>query len=298
MADLERIPSEERLPDIAGLESRSLLAVPVRMGEEPIGSLCLFDTVERDFTMEERELLIMLARAIGIEEDRFHHEESLRDFIDIAGHELRHPITIMKGYSLILKEQGDKVDEGTKDVILNIIDHGADRLDNLVGGLLDISRIERGKFEVKREMHSLGPIIARAIEEMGACGFSNDFASRLPGDLKPCRVDEEKFSELMVILLENAVKYSPSGSLIEVELGEDQECVIVSVLDRGMGVSEEDREHIFDRFFQVEEVAHHSTPGMGMGLYIARNIAEAHGGRIWCEPRPGGGSVFRFTISR
>jgi PAS domain S-box-containing protein len=295
--DLERIPPAERHPDIDGLGLRSLLAVPVKMEEDLFGSLCLFDRVERDFTMEERELLMMLARAIGIEEDRFHHEENLRDFIDIASHELRHPITIMKGYSLILKEQGDLIDESNRDVILSIIDHGADRLDNLIGGLLDISRIERGKFEVKRRNQSIVPLVERSVEEMGVRGFNNEFAGRIPGGLGLYRVDEEKFAELMVILLENAVKYSSAGSVIEVEVEETGEGVLVSVLDRGMGVSEEDREHVFDRFFQVEEVTHHSTPGMGMGLYIARNIVEAHGGRIWCEPREGGGSAFRFTIS-
>ena len=112
-------------------------------------------------------------------------------------------------------------------------------------------------------------------------------------------MDGEKIVQLMVILLENAVKYSPSGDPIEVEVeaeAGEQGAALVSVKDRGIGVAEPDRERVFDRFFQVEDVLHHSTPGMGMGLYIARNIVEAHGGRIWCEAREGGGSAFRFTL--
>ena len=184
--DLTLSPPANRHPDVARLGLRSLLSVAVKAEQDLLGSLCLFSATERAFTTEERELLMMLARAIAIEEERFRHEESLRDFIDIASHELRHPITIMKGYSLILKERGEKLDEGTREVILDIIDHGADRLDNLVGGLLDISRIERGKFEVRPEAQSVVPLIERAIQEMGARGFSNDFTRGVSGKLGKC----------------------------------------------------------------------------------------------------------------
>jgi PAS domain S-box-containing protein len=276
----------------------SFLGYPVGLGIQTIGCLCLFDDAGRYFSDQDQETAGTLARALSIEEERLAREENLKDFIDIASHELRHPITVLKGYSNLLRTQRDKMDDATQDITLEIIDHGSDRLDSLVEGLLDISRIERGRFEVRREPQSLDPLIERSIDEMGARGFNNVFSSRFSSNLEECSVDGEKFVQLMVILMENAQKYSPSGSPIEVEAGETEGGLLVSVLDRGMGISEEHRELIFSRFFQVEEVAHHSTPGMGMGLYIARNIVEAHGGRIWCEAREGGGSVFHFIIPR
>ncbi len=274
----------------------SFLGYPVELGSRTIGCLCLFDETGRHFSDQERATAGTLARALSIEEERLAREENLKDFIDVASHELRHPITILKGYSALLRGQRDKIDATTQDIFLEIIEHGSDRLNALVNGLLAISGIERGRFEVRREIRSLVPLIERSVDEMGVRGFNNDFTSRISGDLEECSVDGEKFVQLMVILMENAVKYSPSGSPIEVEAGVTEEGVLVSVLDRGMGITEDNLERIFDRFFQEEEVAHHSKPGMGMGLYIARNIVEAHGGRIWCEARLGGGSIFRFTI--
>ncbi len=109
-------------------------------------------------------------------------------------------------------------------------------------------------------------------------------------------LDPDKFVRLMVILLDNAVKYSPRGSSVDICLGQSGSEALVSVLDRGAGIPERERSRIFDRFYQSEEVLHHSTPGLGLGLYIAKRIVEAHGGRIWCEAREGGGSVFRFTM--
>jgi PAS domain S-box-containing protein len=273
----------------------SFLGYPVRLRGRTIGCLCLFDGEGRQFSLQEQDIAGTLARVLSIEEERLAREENLKDFIDIASHELRHPITIMKGYSLILKEHGEDIDEGTRDVILNVIDHGADRLDTLVEGLLDISRIERGKFKVKREMQPLTPLIERALEEIRMRGFETEFINS-SNDLGDYRIDGEKIVQLLVILLENAVKYSPSGTPVELGAVEEDGEAMISVLDRGIGIPDKYGERVFERFFQVEEVAHHSTPGMGMGLYIARSIMEAHGGRIWYEPRDGGGSVFRFAI--
>ncbi len=154
--------------------------------------------------------------------------------------------------------------------------------------MLDISRIERGRFEVKRETQPLSPLIGRALEEIRMRGFETEFINNVASDLGNYRIDGEKFVQLLVILLENAVKYSSSSSPVEIGAVTEDGEILVSVLDRGIGIPEKFDERIFERFFQVEEVAHHSTPGMGMGLYIAKNIAEAHGGRIWYEPREAG----------
>lgn len=286
-------PGEEHA---GGVSLPISLSYPVSREGRTIGRLRFLFEAREEFDQEDIEIAGMLARALSVEEERYKQEEDLRDFVDIASHELRHPITVMKGYALTLRDRKELIDEGTRDVILDIINHGADRLNELVTGLLDISHIERGKFKIKREKLPLEPLISQAMVEMRARGFSNDFSSRIGADIVGCNLDGEKFTQLMVILLDNAVKYSPAYSPIEVEAELTEEGIVVSVLDRGIGVPEEDRENIFERFYQVEEVEHHSTPGMGMGLYIARKIVEAHGGRIWCEPRPGGGSIFRFKI--
>ncbi len=296
--DAARIPAEARAPEAEELGARSYIAVPV-MSEEgkAYGSLCCFEDEEKGFTPEDKELAMMLARALAIEEGRLEYQERLRDFIDIASHELRHPVTVMKGYAAMLRDRPEAVDEASRGVILDIIDHGADRLSRLVEGLLDVSRIERGRFEVEPSEQPLLPLVERAVGEMRARGFDNPIEVRAEEGLGNHRVDGERLVGLLVHLLENAVKFSPSHGAVEVELekGGGGE-VLISVLDRGSGVAPENRERVFERFFQEEEALHHSRPGLGMGLYIAREVVRAHGGRIWCEPREGGGTAFRFTI--
>jgi two-component system sensor histidine kinase KdpD len=110
------------------------------------------------------------------------------------------------------------------------------------------------------------------------------------------KIDLDRIIILIYSLLENASRYSPPGSVIDVEVGRNSEGVMISILDRGMGVPDNDRERIFNRFYQVGDALHHSIPGMGVGLYVAREIVEAHGGKIWCEPREGGGTAFRFIL--
>ena len=108
--------------------------------------------------------------------------------------------------------------------------------------------------------------------------------------------DPVKLMIAMVHIIENAVNYSPAGTGIRVMACADGAGLKVSVLDRGRGVPLAERSQIFNRFYRADDVEHHSVPGIGLGLYIAKNIIEGHGGEIWCEPREGGGSIFSFTL--
>lgn len=222
--------------------------------------------------------------------------EQLRDFLDVAAHELRHPATLIKGYALTLKEYGSRMGEEERLGALEAIARSVDQLTDVVEDLLDLSRIERGALVLERERRELLPLVYRAVEEMMVRGKGARIEVDMEPGLDKMLVDARKFLRLMVILLDNAIKYSPPDSTIEVkgEIGEGE--ALISVMDRGRGVREEDKDKVFDRFYQAESARHHASPGLGLGLYIARRIVEAHGGRIWYEPREGGGSVFRFTL--
>jgi PAS domain S-box-containing protein len=296
---VEDIEAGEYAGLLADIEQRGvkrLLAYPVSLKDEIIGFLCLLDRRDEAFSKEEKEILGMLARSISIEEERWAYEEVLRDFINITSHELRHPITLMKGYSEVLKSFGDELDEDTRLKALDAIDKGTERLDKLVSALLDTSRIERGSFLTYKHEVDLRALVGQVVEEMQLKECSNLFTMDFPRGPSICRADPEKLTQLMVILLENAAKYSPPSSRIIIRIGELAGKTQVSVIDNGSGVPEEDRKRIFDRLYQVGDAIYHSVPGIGLGLYIARKIVEVHGGEIWCEPNPAGGSIFSFTL--
>jgi len=223
-------------------------------------------------------------------------EEQLRNFLDVAAHELRHPATLMKGYAKTLEEYGTEMDEETWEESLTAIDLGADRLVMVVEELLDASRIERGRFEISREKVEVVPLLERALAEMASRGGGTDFRLKVDNAIGGVFIDPERFVRLLIILLDNAVKYSPEGSPIELAAEKADGNLVVSVMDRGEGVPEEYAERIFERFYQVEEVKHHSASGLGLGLYIGSRVAEAHGGRLSYEPREGGSSVFSLRI--
>ncbi|OFW55550.1 MAG: hypothetical protein A2W01_04915 [Candidatus Solincola sediminis] len=274
----------------------ALAAYPVIRGEKTIGCLFAFYVKGKVFSTQEVKIMGTLAQALLVEEERLSQEQSLKDFIDVASHELRHPITLMKGYALTLRDYGERMDKDSRYNYLNIINEGADRLNELIKELLDISRIEQGRFLLKRENIALEDLLKRAIEEMAGKGFKDRFSLTVTGDLGSRKVDTEKLVRVLVILLDNAIQHSSDHGQVEVTGDLYDGAVRISVMDRGIGVPVEDREQIFERFYQVEDAIHHQSPGIGLGLYIAREIVKAHGGRIWYEPREGGGSIFRFTV--
>lgn len=283
-------------PDIARYDLGTLMAHPVMLKGEIVGCLCLFGREEREFSREHTDLASMIAKALSIEEERWADKIGLRDFIEIASHELRHPITVMKGYAITLKEIGNKLDAAAFTEILDAIDRGADRLGDLLANLLDTTRIERGELTIARREVPLGVLVDAAFLGIKAKHADRDFAVDLDGEAVIMHVDPKRISQLLDVLLDNAAKFSPSGSEVGLRAEVKEDEVVVSVLDRGEGIPEAEREKIFWRFYQVGDVRYHSIPGIGLGLYIARRIVEAHGGRIWYQPREGGGSVFSFSL--
>jgi PAS domain S-box-containing protein len=262
---------------------RDVLFVLVSMGLLPGTENCVVSLI--DITREKSYERTLEERA-----------QQLRNFLDIASHELRHPITIIKGYVQLLGEIIKDAPIESVQNILDAIDASTVRLDRLGDELLDVSRIESNQFEPKRRELDLKQLAKQAIDEMRARGNDNPFEIRVDDRARYVQADEEKITRLLVILLENAVKFSPPSLPIEIVTEGGAGEIMVSILDRGPGIPPGAEEKIFDRFFQVEDVLHHSKPGLGLGLFIAREIAEAHSGNIWYEPRPDGGSIFRFTL--
>jgi len=220
----------------------------------------------------------------------------LRDFLDIAAHELRHPATLMQGYAVTLEEYGEEMNKEELVGSLEAIVRGAAKLTSVVNDLLDVSRIERGPLSLDKREEKLATLVHAAVGEMEARLGETRFEVSMDEALGTVTVDPDQFARLLVILLDNAVKYSPPHTPIEVRGEQRDKDVLISVLDRGIGIPEDKRSKVFDRFFQSEEVLHHSGPGLGLGLYIGKRIVDAHGARIWYEPREGGGSIFRVSI--
>ena len=239
--------------------------------------------------------LIDITREKEYEEDLRERAERLRDFLVVASHELRHPIAIVKGYANTLTEYLERMPAELVQEILKDIDLSTDRLTRYVEQLLDVSRVEQGRLFVNREPADPELLLKMALDDTRIMGVDNRFVTRV-AVTGPIEVDSEKFVQLVHILVDNAVKFSPKGSEIELELERQGDDIMVSVMDHGNGIPAESRTKVFDRFYQVEDALHHSKPGMGLGLYIASQIVDAHGGRVWVEPRDGGGSVFRFTV--
>ncbi|MFH1151370.1 MAG: HAMP domain-containing sensor histidine kinase [Actinomycetota bacterium] len=224
------------------------------------------------------------------------HAEELRDLIDIAAHELRHPATMFMSYSEILLERGGDLDDKVVRDALETIKNASVRLTHIVTELLDTSRMERGAIEIRPRDSDPRSLIETAVRELETGGVKADVNIGVPATSERVSLDPERVCKVLVILMENAVEYSPEGSEVEVgyeRLGDE---ALFSVSDRGSGIPEEDRERIFERFYQVGDVIHHSLPGIGLGLFIAKEIVTAHGGWIRVGPREGGGSTFTFSI--
>jgi PAS domain S-box-containing protein len=230
---------------------------------------------------------------------RFRQAEELQStFISVISHELKTPVALIKGYASTLSREDAHWDEATVREGLRIIEEESDRLDQLINNLLDASRIQAGGLKLELTDVSLPRLAEKIVNRLRTQTSVHRFELAFPPDFPPVFADEERISQVLYNLLNNAVKYSPRGGTIRVGGQALDREVLVYVSDEGIGIPKEEQDHLFQRFYRVDSGLRRQTPGVGLGLYLSRAIIEAHGGRIWVESEAGKGATFYFTLPR
>jgi len=223
-------------------------------------------------------------------------EQAKSDFVSTVSHELRTPLTSIKAYTATLLREDVDFNPQTQREFLRIIEEETDRLTRLISDLLDVSRIESGKMELKVRRFDFLELLKIVLEKVMSQTDIHTLRTELPEDLPPVEADPDKIEQVLLNLLGNAVKYSPQGGEIEVVVREYPGKLECAIRDHGVGIPREHLGRIFEKFSRVDNRATRGIGGTGLGLYITRSIVEAHGGTIWAESAPGQGSVFHFTL--
>jgi two-component system, OmpR family, phosphate regulon sensor histidine kinase PhoR len=222
-------------------------------------------------------------------------ERQKDDFISMATHELRTPISTLRGYAQLTESAA--VRAGVPDIAATAgkIVRQSDRLNRLVADLLDVSRIQNGQIELRRSDVPIASMISDAVEHQQAVHPDRAFALDIQSSPALIHADGHRVEQVMTNLLDNAVKYSPDGGDIVVRMGAASDHVRVSVADTGIGIPREEQDRLFQRFYRAKSGSSRFS-GLGVGLYISYRIVRAHGGRMWVESSGEGGSTFIFTL--
>lgn len=217
------------------------------------------------------------------------------EFIAIASHELKTPVTSLKGYTQMLHSRFSKAGDERSAALLTKMNTQLDKLIHLIEELLDVTKIEAGQLSWHNERFDLDALVREIAEDMGHTTERHQI--RIEGALSaPVSGDRERTGQVLTNLLSNAMKYSPQADAIRVSCASDTDTVIVSVQDFGIGIASEKLAHVFERFFRVSDPEHETFPGLGLGLFISAQIVKRQGGRMWVESQPGVGSTFSFTV--
>jgi two-component system sensor histidine kinase KdpD len=224
---------------------------------------------------------------------RVETERMRNAILSSVSHDLRTPLaTITGAASSLLNEQG-QIDPAARHELSRSIYREAARLDRLLRNLLDMMRIEAGAIQLNREWHPVDEVVGAALARLEGRLHDHAVNTTFPPDLPMVLVDGVLLEQVMINLVENAMKYAPAGSAIDLSASVRDRDVVVEVADRGPGIPLGEEARIFDKFYRGK---FSREGGVGLGLTICRGIVEAHGGRIWVENRSGGGAIFRFSI--
>lgn len=233
---------------------------------------------------------------IAIEDitDRRAIEQRKDDFLSIASHELKTPLTTIKGYIQIINRiLPQTVDEKLKNAVGKTSLY-VDRLNSLIGELLDVSRIQSGNIELHSEPFDFDEMLREAVDSIQRATQGHEI--KVSGSTG-CTFngDESHITQVVTNLLSNAIKYSPDRKSVDVHVAQVSDFIKVSVTDHGVGIPPEDRDKVFERFYRVGNIQQR-FPGMGIGLYVCSEIIKNHGGTLWVESELGKGSTFNFTL--
>ncbi len=214
------------------------------------------------------------------------------EVISTVSHELRSPLTSVKGYTSLLINRWERLDEDQKRMMLEQVHHDADRVTRLVTELLDISRLESGRLVLRRQMVDLPGLVNGVLEKVRMMETDLSAQVQFPENFPRVYADPDKIEQVLTNLVENAAKYADPHSMRVLGAVENGQ-VKVAVADQGEGIPDSDLPRVFTKFFRRAETR---PTGSGLGLWISRGLVEAHGGRLVVESEVGQGSVFTFTL--
>lgn len=227
--------------------------------------------------------------------ERMLAERRKDEFISMTSHELKTPVTSLKGFTHVLQRRLTKQGDEQGLHYLSRIDAQLNKLTKLVSDLLDMSRMQSGKLDLQIELFDLDALIAETVENMRVATLTHKIRIEGRADAQ-IMGDKDRLGQVFVNLLTNAVKYSPRANEVIVHVSRNAERVIVGVQDFGIGIADAYHQHIFERFYQVTDPEEKTFPGLGIGLYIAQEIIERHGGKIWVESKKGAGATFFVAL--
>lgn len=236
---------------------------------------------------------------------RYRQEEQLqKTFISVVSHELKTPVSIIKGYAGTLRRRDVDWPHEVIDEYLSVIEEEADQLTDLIDNLLEVSRLQAGNFKLNLTENISIPSVARnTAKKFQTQTTKHDFEIDFSADYPEINVDERRITQVFNNLISNAIKYSPSGGLIRLSGTMNDGYVTVSVSDEGIGIPDHERHRIFQQFSRLDNDLSRKTEGTGLGLFLSKAIVEAHNGRIWftsqVDPAEGAvGTTFTFSLPK
>ena len=310
----QRIVAEDKDAHFLHYQARAQIVVPIEREDRVIGLLLLESEQKNPWGEDDLRFLVRLAdhAAIAVANAQLYAEvqranQTKSDFISFVAHELKTPMTSIRGYAdLLAKGAVGPVNEHQAQ-FLDVIRANVARMARLVSDLSDISRIEAGKLELdfrKVDFHEVvDEVVGSFYQQIEAKAQTLDL--HVPQELPLVWGDKVRLAQVLTNLVSNAHKYTPENGRIEIwvehvpnewQPGGSPEVLHVMVRDNGLGMSEDDQQKIFQKFFRSEDQRAREAPGTGLGLHITKNLVELHGGRIWFESVLGEGTTFHFTV--
>ena len=284
------------------LDIRSAYALaPIRHAGELVGSLGLSGArlSETVLSALAGRVGLGLARLYAIERtteaEIIRRSEELKSAVlDAMAHEIRNPLNSMKIAATTLLS-GRAGNESHKQEMLTIIDEEVNRMDRFLDEAVQLARVDANELSLRKEPQNLARLIPATVAEMGALTSRRSVEVRVPESLPLAECDKGMISRVLKQLLSNALKYSPDDSPLTVSAAFTGTAIVIDVVDRGPGVTDEERERIFEKYYRGK-AARSLTAGTGLGLASARSIVQAHGGEIWVTSPPAGGSAFHVSL--
>jgi two-component system sensor histidine kinase KdpD len=227
-----------------------------------------------------------------------HTDELRAALLSSVSHDLRTPLASIKAAASSLQQEDVEWDEKTRKIFAATIEREADRLNRLVGNLLDMSRIEGGAIKPEKDWYALSDLIEEVLQRMKPLLRERLVQMTLPSDLPLIEFDYVQMDQVLTNLIENAIRYTPADSPIDIRAQAQGRVLLLDIADRGPGIPEQDQERVFDKFYRVHQKRRGTSYplGTGLGLAVCKGLVEANSGRIWAQGREGGGVVFTVEL--